>query len=89
MATFRIAFFPPAVWATTYTWASRWFLDPDVALQAKPTVEIKSEQDLTQSASLTRWVYTALYSNRTSNWGKLLSILGVKYLILQTDARHA
>ncbi len=83
---FRIAFFPPATWATTYTWAPRMFLDPFVALQAKPTVELKSEFDLTQSASLTRWVYTALYSNRTSEWGKLLSILGVKYLILQLDA---
>jgi hypothetical protein len=83
---FRIAFFPPATWATTYTWAPIWFLDPFVALQVKPTVELKSEFDLTASASLTRWVYTALYSNRTSEWGKLLSILGVKYLILQTDA---
>jgi hypothetical protein len=83
---FRIAFFPPATWATNYTWASREFLNPYVALQAKPTVEVKSEQDLTKSASLVRWVYTALYSNRTDNWGKLLSILGVKYVILQTDA---
>jgi hypothetical protein len=83
---FRIAFFPPATWATTYTWASIWFLDPFVALQAKPTVEVKSEEDLTQSASLTRWVYTALYSNRTSDWGKLLSVLGVKYLIVRLDA---
>jgi hypothetical protein len=83
---FKIAFFPPAVWATTYTWASRWFLDPVVALQVKPTVELKSEFDLTASASLTRWVYTALYSNRTSEWGKLLGILGVKYLILRLDA---
>ena len=83
---FKIAFFPPAVWATTYTWASRWFLDPLVALQVKPTVELKSEFDLTASASLTRWVYTALYSNRTSEWGKLLGILGVKYLILRLDA---
>ena len=83
---FRIAFFPPAVWATTYTWAPIWFLDPLVALQVKPTVELKSEADLTQSASLTRWVYTALYSNRTSDWGKLLSILGVRYIILKLNA---
>jgi len=84
--SFRIAFFPPAVWATTYTWAPRWFLDPYVALQAKPTVEIKSESDLTQGASLTRWVYTTLYSNRTNNWGRFLSVLGVKYLIVRLDA---
>lgn len=83
---FRIAFFPPAVWATTYTWAPKWFQDPVVALEAKPTLVIKSEEDLTQSASLTRWVYTALYSNRTSDWGKLLSVLGVKYLIVRLDA---
>lgn len=57
-----------------------------MALQAKPTVEIKSEEDLTPSASFSRWVYTTLYSNRTSNWGKLLSTLGVKYAILETDA---
>jgi len=83
---FRIAFFPPAVWATTYTWAPLWFQDPLVALEARPTLVIKSEEDLTQSASLTRWVYTALYSNRTDDWGKLLSVLGVKYLIVRLDA---
>ncbi|MEM2922348.1 MAG: hypothetical protein QXF26_08555, partial [Candidatus Bathyarchaeia archaeon] len=83
---FRIAFFPPAVWATTYSWASRWFLDPLVALQVKPTVESKSEFDLTPSASFTHWVYTALYFNRTSEWGRLLGILGVKYVILRLDA---
>ncbi len=83
---FRIAFFPPANWATNYTWAPREFLDPYVALQPKPTVDLQSSQDLTQSASLTRWFYSALYSNRTSDWGKLLSILGVKYLILRLDA---
>ena len=87
--SFRIAFFPPAVWATVYSWAPREFLNPYVALQAKPTVEIKSEGDLTPSASFSRWVYTTLYSNRTSNWGKLLSILGVKYAILETDATMA
>ena len=83
---FRIAFFPPAVWATTYSWAPRWFLDPLVALQVKPTVELKSEFDVTPSSSFTRWVYTALYSNRTSEWGRLLGILGVKYVILRLDA---
>ncbi len=83
---FRIAFFPPANWATNYIWAPREFLDPYVALQPKPTVDLQSAQDLTQSASLTRWVYSMLYSNRTSNWGKLLSILGVKYVILRLDA---
>ncbi|MBS7648423.1 hypothetical protein KEJ17_02095 [Candidatus Bathyarchaeota archaeon] len=83
---FRVAFFPPAVWATTYNWALRWFLDPLVALQNKPTVELKSEFDITQSASLTRWVYTALYSNRTVKWGKLLGVLGVKYVIVRLDA---
>jgi hypothetical protein len=83
---FRIAFFPPAVWATTYSWASRWFLDPVVALQVKPTVEIRSESDLTKGASLSRWIYTAIYSNRTSDWGKLLSVLGVKYVIVRLDA---
>ncbi len=83
---FRIAFFPPAVWATTYNWSSRWFLDPYVALQSQPTVEIKSESDLTQGASFTRWVYTTLYSDRTSDWGKLLSVLGVKYVIIRLDA---
>jgi hypothetical protein len=83
---FRVAFFPPAVWATTYDWAPIWFLDPLVALQAKPTVELKSEFDLTSSASLTRWIYTTLYSNRTREWGKLLGLLGVKYVILRLDA---
>jgi len=83
---FRIAFFPPANWATNYTWAPRGFLDPYVALQPQATVDLQSSQDLTQSASLTRWIYSALYSNRTSDWGKLLSILGVKYLILRLDA---
>jgi hypothetical protein len=57
-----------------------------VALQAKPTLEIKSEEDLTTSASLVRWAYTALYSNRTSSIGKFLGIFGVKYVIVQPDA---
>ncbi len=83
---FRVAFFPPAVWATTYDWAPIWFLDPLVALQAKPTVEMKSEFDLTSSASLTRWIYTTLYSNRTCEWGRLLGLLGVRYVILRMDA---
>ncbi len=83
---FRIAFFPPAHWATNYTWAPRKFLDPYVALQPKATVALQSTEDLTSSASFTRWIYSALYSNRTSYWGKLLSILGVKYLILRLDA---
>jgi len=83
---FRIAFFPPASWATTYTWAPIWFVDPYVALQAKPTLEIKSDEDLTTPASLVQWAYTALYSNRTSSLGKFLSIFGVKYVILQPDA---
>jgi len=83
---FRIALFPPAVWATTYSWAPRWFLDPLVALQVKPTVEVKSEFDLTPAASLTRWVYTALYANRTSAWGRLLGVLGVRYVIVRPDA---
>ena len=51
---FRIAFFPPAIWATSLDWAPRMFLNPYVALQDKPTVELKSEQDLTESASLVR-----------------------------------
>jgi hypothetical protein len=83
---FRIAFFPPANWATNYSWAPTLFLNPYVALQAKPTVELKIEQDLTQSSNFVRWIYTTLYSNRTSDWGKLLSLLGVKYLIVQLDA---
>ena len=85
---FRIAFFPPASWAINYTWASLWFLNPYVALQAKPTIEIKSEEDLTTSASLVRWAYTALYENRTSSIGKFLSIFGVKYVIVQPDANY-
>jgi len=85
---FRIAFLPPASWATNYTWASLWFLNPYVALQAKPTLEIKSEEDLTTSASLVRWAYTALYENRTSSIGKFLSIFGVKYVIVEPDANY-
>jgi len=61
-------------------------MDPMVALQAKPTVDIQSDQDLTQSASFIRWVYSVLYSNRTSDWGKFLSLLSVKYLIVRLDA---
>jgi len=83
---FRVAFFPPAVWATVYNWSSEWFLDPVVSLQAQPTVEIKSEMDLTASASFARWVYTELYSRRVSEWGKFLAVLGVKYLVVRLDA---
>ncbi|MFB3889442.1 MAG: hypothetical protein ACE14S_08115 [Candidatus Bathyarchaeia archaeon] len=83
---FRVAFFPPAIWATTYPWASRWFLDPYVALQAQPTLEVKSDSDLTQSAQFVRWAYAALYANRSSDLGRFLGMFGVKYVVLRTDA---
>jgi len=83
---FRIAYLPPAVWATEYEWADHWFLDPAVALQAKPTVEIKGESDTTLSSSFVRWIYTTIYMNRTGHIGKLLGLLGVKYVIVRMDA---
>jgi len=83
---FRVAFFPPASWASTYNWTKHWFLDPLVALQARPTVELKSELDLTRSASLTRWIYTTIYENKTQHWGRLLGILGVRYVVIREDA---
>jgi hypothetical protein len=83
---FRIAFFPPAVWVTEYKWAKHWFLDPAVALQAKPTIELRAELDATLSASFVRWVYTAIYTNETPYLGRLLGLLGVKYVIVRMDA---
>ena len=83
---FRVAFFPPASWASTYNWTRHWFLDPLVALQARPTIELKSELDITRSASLTRWIYTTIYENKTQHWGRLLGILGVKYVVIREDA---
>jgi hypothetical protein len=83
---FRIAFIPPAVWATVYDWAPIWFLDPLVALQAKPTLEIKSEQDLTSGADFTRWLYTTLYSGRSNDWGRMLGLTGSRYVIVRPDA---
>jgi hypothetical protein len=83
---FRIAFIPPAVWATSYNWAPIWFLDPLVALQAKPTLEIKSEQDLTSGADFTRWLYTTLYSGRSNDWGRMLGLTGSRYVIIRPDA---
>jgi hypothetical protein len=80
---FRIAFIPPAVWATVYDWAPIWFLDPLVALQAKPTLEIKSEQDLTSGADFTRWLYTTLYSGRSNDWGRMLGLTGSRYVIVR------
>ena len=83
---FRVAFFPPACWATRYNWSKKWFLDPLVALQSKPTVEIKSEMDITPSSSFVRWCYASIYNNKTRRIGKLLGIIGVKYIVLRPDA---
>ncbi|RLG40936.1 MAG: hypothetical protein DRO05_05215, partial [Thermoproteota archaeon] len=82
---FRVAFFPPACWAADYDWSERWFLDPVVSLQAKPTVEIRSEMDITPSNNFVKWVYMAIYRNRTNRFGKLLGLLGVKYVIYRPD----
>jgi hypothetical protein len=57
-----------------------------VSLQAQPTVEIRSEMDLTQAASFSRWVYTQLYSHKISDWGRFLALLGVEYLVVRLDA---
>lgn len=83
---YRVAFMPPASWAINYSWSSRWFLDPIVSLQAKPTVEIKGEMDLTKGAKFTRWVYITIYSNRTEKWPSLLGLMGASYVILRKDA---
>lgn len=83
---FRVAFFPPATWATRYNWSNHYFLDPIVSLQAKPTLEIKSEMDLTQAASLARWAYLTLYGRKTDRIGSILGLMGVKYVVLRSDA---
>lgn len=83
---FRVAYLPPACWATDYSWASNRFLDPIAALPAQPTIELKSERDLTLAGNFVRWVYTSIYNNRTAYWGKLLGLMGVKYVIVREDA---
>ncbi len=82
---FRVAFFPPACWAARYDWSESWFLDPIVSLQAKPTIEVRSEMDITPSNNFVKWVYMAFYSNKTNRIGRLLGILGVKYVIYRPD----
>jgi hypothetical protein len=83
---FRIAFFPPVTWATEYKWADHWFLDHLVSQQAKPTISVPSEIDLTLAGSFLRWIHSYIYENRTSSLGKLLGILGVKYVTFRLDA---
>jgi len=82
---YRVAFFPPACWAARYDWSERWFLDPMVSLQAKPTIEIRSEMDITPSNNFVKWVYMALYFNRTNRIGRLLGLLGARYIIYRPD----
>ncbi|HIE24010.1 MAG TPA: hypothetical protein EYP68_07260 [Candidatus Korarchaeota archaeon] len=82
---FRVAFFPPACWAARYDWSENWFLDPIVSLQAKPTVEIRSEMDITPSNNFVKWAYMAFYSKKTNKIGRILGILGVKYVIYRPD----
>lgn len=83
---FRVAFFPPACWASTYNWSDKWFLDPLVALQAKPTVEVRSEMDITPSNNFVRWAYMSVYNGKTNRIGRLFGLMGVKYVIFRPDA---
>jgi len=83
---YRIAIMPPALWDVRYTWADHRFLNPAVALQPKPTVEVRSEQDATLSASFVKWVYTSIYRGKTDAVGKLLGLMGARYVVLRTDA---
>ncbi|MEM3104007.1 MAG: hypothetical protein QXD69_00700, partial [Candidatus Bathyarchaeia archaeon] len=83
---YRIAYLPPANWATNYRWEESKMLDFLVALQPKPTLEIKSEMDITLGSSMTRWLYTRIYGGMISRPTKLLELFGVKYLIYRPDA---
>lgn len=83
---FRVAYIPPATWATHYNWSDHFFLDPAVSLQAKPTLEIKSEMDRTIPACFSRWIYYNLYKKRTKEMGGLFGLTGVKYVIFRKDA---
>ena len=83
---YRIAYLPPAAWSTRYNWSDHFFLDPAVSLQPKPTLEIKSEMDLTPSARFARWAYFNIYRGRAKDAGALMGLTGVKYVILRGDA---
>jgi hypothetical protein len=83
---FRVAFMPPACWATEYSWASQRFIDPISALPARPTIVLRSERDTTLASSFIRWAYSSIYQNKTAYWGKLLGLMGVKYVIVRRDA---
>ena len=83
---FRVAYLPPASWATRFSWADHYFLDPAVVFMPKPTVYMVSEQEQSPGSSFTRWIYSSFYQGRTSRLGSLMGLLGVKYIILRTDA---
>ncbi len=82
---YRVAFIPPAVWATHHNWSDHFFLDPATSLQAKSTLEIKSEMDCTTPAGFSRWIYCSLFRNRTRELSALLGLTGVKYIIFRKD----
>lgn len=83
---YRIAYLPPATWATNYRWEENRMLDFLVALQPKPTLEIKSEMDITLGSSMVRWLYTRIYRGMMGRSMKLLELFGVRYLIYRPDA---
>jgi len=83
---YRIAYIPPATWATVYDWQPHWFLDPAVSLQVKPTVEVRSELDATLSADVVRWIYTSIYHNLSNRVGGLLGLVGARYVVVRHDA---
>jgi len=83
---FRVAYLPPASWATSFSWADHYFLDPAVVFMPKPTIFMVSEQEQTPGSSFIRWLYSSFYQGRTSRLGSLMGLLGVRYIILRPDA---
>jgi len=82
---YKILYIPPATWAANYSWAKKAFLDFTISQQAKQTLGLPTEAELTLADQFLRWMLSKLYYYPNENWQPLLRYLGVKYVILRGD----
>jgi hypothetical protein len=82
---YKILYLPPATWAANYSWAKKSFLDFTISQQAKQTLGLPTEAELTLSDQFLRWMLSKLYYYPNENWQPLLRYLGVKYVVLRDD----
>jgi len=82
---YKIAYIPPATWASNYSWARRYFLDFTISQQPKQTLGLPTEAELTLSDQFLRWLLAKMCYEPDNNWEPLLRYIGIKYIILRYD----